>query len=110
MQAEDLLQTYTRQIGDTVLLQLIGELDIATAPLAEGAADRALTSRPRYVRLDLTRLTFCDAVGLHTLQRITNTIRAAHAFLLLDGIHPNLERTLILLEARSPWEQPPAPN
>ncbi|MFD9622347.1 STAS domain-containing protein [Streptomyces virginiae] len=103
MRADELLQTHTLWHGDTVLLRLAGELDLATAPLAHQAVTTALSGRPRALCLDLTGLTFCDGTGLRALNRLTHRIHTTHTSLHLTGLHPNLYRTLGLLKTASSW-------
>ncbi len=85
MRAEQLLLTPSVWCGDTVLLKLIGELDLATAPLVDRAVSACLAGRPRRLRLDLTGLTLCDK-GLQALQRLTDAARTADAVLCLAGV------------------------
>ncbi|MER7820235.1 STAS domain-containing protein, partial [Streptomyces sp. NPDC096153] len=92
--------------GDTALLRLTGELDLATAPLVDQAVTTALAGHPRTLRLDLTDLVFCDGTGLRALRRLTNAIHAAHVAFHLTGTHPNLHQTLTRLGAASPWSLP----
>ncbi|MCX5233113.1 STAS domain-containing protein [Streptomyces sp. NBC_00233] len=106
MRADELLQTRTVWCGDTVLLCLTGELDLATTPLVDQAVTTVLAGHPQILCLDLTGLTFCDRTGLHTLQRVSSTVHAAHTSLRLAGLHPSLHRTLHQLNATPPWPRP----
>ncbi|MFE5940893.1 STAS domain-containing protein [Streptomyces sp. NPDC056470] len=98
MRADELLQTHTQRCGNTVLLRLTGELDIATAPLIHQALTTALAPHPQRLHLDLTALTFCDGTGLRALQHLIHTLHATDTTLHLTGLHPNLRRTLHLLK------------
>ncbi|MFB7868001.1 STAS domain-containing protein [Streptomyces sp. NPDC056069] len=93
--------------GDTVVLQLTGELDMATAPLVDRAVFVSL-SDTHSLHLDLAGLTFCDGAGLRALQRITDLTRASHVALSLVAIHPNVRRTVAWLGSVSPWLPPMA--
>ena len=106
MQADELLQTHTLRSDDTVLLRLVGELDMATAPLVDHAVATALAAHPHHLRLDLTGVTFCDVAGLRALRRLTDTAHTAHAALHLTGISPSLHRTITWIGAASPWSLP----
>ncbi len=44
-----------------------GELDLATSPQLQKAADEALADCPRGVEIDLGSVTFCDCSGLNVL-------------------------------------------
>ncbi|MET7458724.1 STAS domain-containing protein [Streptomyces sp. NPDC005574] len=106
VEADDLLQTCTLWSKDTVLLRVIGELDVATAPLLDQAVTAALVGCPRDFRLDLTALVFCDAAGLRALRRLTDTVHVAYVSFRLVGLHPNVHRTLARLGTMSPWSPP----
>ncbi|MGC0379787.1 STAS domain-containing protein [Streptomyces sp. SAI-129] len=106
MRADELLQTHTLWCGDSVLLCLTGELDLATTPLVNQAATTALAGRPRHLCLDLTGLTFCDKTGLHALNQLTRQAHTAHTSLHLTGLNPHLHRTLNLHHPTAPWLPP----
>lgn len=107
MRAEELLQTHSECCGDTVVLRLEGELDMFAAPLVDRAVIEALVVRPRYAPgSDWSRL--CDGAGLRALWRLTHTVDAHRAVLLLAGMHPNVHRTLTRLQAVCPWHPPPS--
>jgi len=53
--------------GDTAVLRLHGELDMATAPGLGRALSTALDSRPTVLALDLQELSFVDSTGLRVL-------------------------------------------
>ncbi|MFE5549244.1 STAS domain-containing protein [Streptomyces sp. NPDC056534] len=115
MQAAELLQTPTLWYGNTVLLGLTGELDLATAPLVHRAVTAALAGHPRTLCLDLPGLTFCDGTGLRALNRLTRQVHTARVSLYLTGLSPRLYRTprppqgrSPLAPARSPALTPPA--
>ncbi|MET8508143.1 STAS domain-containing protein [Streptomyces sp. NPDC004787] len=103
VRADQLLQVHTVWWGDTVLLCLDGELDIATAPLAGQAVTAVLAGQPGVLCLDLTGLVFCDVAGLHALRRLTDQVHATRTRLHLAGLHPRLRYTLARLKTLSPW-------
>jgi anti-sigma B factor antagonist len=108
VQAEDMLHTCSLRWGDTVVLQLSGELDMATAPLVDRAVSASLADHPRQVRLDLTELTFCDRTGLRALTRARNAARAVGAGFRITGVHPRTRRLLALLHATDLLKNPAA--
>jgi anti-sigma B factor antagonist len=55
-----------------LLVDLAGELDIATLPDIAGTADRLLAEPPQPVVLELGGLTFLDSSGVTLLVRIVN--------------------------------------
>jgi len=53
-------------------LIVVGEIDLATAPALEEAADALLAERPQVLVLDFTRVPFCDSSGIGVLVRLYN--------------------------------------
>lgn len=53
-----------RADGTTTVVSLVGELDIATFPLAERAVREAEAGSPAALRLDLSGLWFVDSTGV----------------------------------------------
>ncbi len=82
----------------TVLVEVRGELDIATRPQVAGVLD-GLRPRPRSVRhvvLDLRRVTFMDAQGVRELIKQANFAREnGHNFAVVNG-QRNVRRLLDL--------------
>jgi anti-anti-sigma factor len=61
------LQVRVEEHGDSVWLELSGELDIDTKLKLKGELARAEAGRPRTIVLDLRRLEFMDSMGLGVL-------------------------------------------
>jgi anti-anti-sigma factor len=61
LEIRDLIQ------GDRARLELIGELDLATAPRLEQAIESLLGRGVRELRIDLRQLAFLDSSGLREL-------------------------------------------
>ena len=77
-------------------LAATGELDLASRDgLAAVLADQLGHGR-RYVRIDLTELSFCDCTGLNTLLAAHQDFIAAHGSLVLTGARPAFVRLLKL--------------
>jgi anti-anti-sigma factor len=55
-----------RQVGAAVRIEVVGELDLSTAPELEHALRREIASGNEIV-LDLGAVTFIDSTGLHTI-------------------------------------------
>ncbi len=62
-----LFEVSAAQEGDTFVIRIEGELDLAQRPLLEQALAESDASESRWVLLDLDQLTFIDAAGLHAL-------------------------------------------
>src|SRR5947209_8337400 len=54
---------------DALVLRLIGELDVASAPLLEGELEDAESTDRQHLMIDLSRLEFIDSTGLKALLR-----------------------------------------
>jgi anti-anti-sigma factor len=63
----------TRRCGEGIqILDVSGELDLATADSLAARGRAALARRARVLLLDLTGLSFCDAHGLSAFIKIAN--------------------------------------
>lgn len=72
--------------GETVHVELSGELDISTAPLLEDGLRRLEADGPELLLLDLSRLEFMDSTGLRLLIGADARARAAgRRFVLVRG-------------------------
>jgi anti-sigma B factor antagonist len=49
------------------VVQPSGQLDMETAPRLRAAIDKLFQAGDRHIVVDLSRLTFCDSIGLSTL-------------------------------------------
>ncbi len=61
------LEVDVRQAPDRVILVLVGELDMASAPLLQGAVESAEIDSRQLVVLDLAGLEFIDSTGLRVI-------------------------------------------
>jgi anti-sigma B factor antagonist len=69
------LKVDVAQIGETCVVRVGGELDIATAPALESNLLHAMDSEAASVVLDLERVTFIDSMGLRVLIWAANASR-----------------------------------
>ena len=79
-------------IGSVV--EVSGELDLATAGRLTDALHQQLAINRRFTVLDVAGLTFCDATGLGVLLRAHQEYRAAEGRLTLSGVGPRLAQLL----------------
>ncbi len=78
--------------GASTIIQLQGELDIATEDDLSGALAEALAARPRTVAVDLRSLVFLDSTGLRALLRLRESCSQLGCDLqLIRGI-PSVQR------------------
>lgn len=68
------LNVLIRRDGGTVTLELVGELDLATAEQVRAALAEIESQSPRRLVIDLGRLSFIDSSGIHVI--ISQHIRA----------------------------------
>lgn len=80
-----LFHASTRSVGTWRILQVAGELDMATAPQLQEALIKAMTvhDQPPSLILDLTDVGFCDASGLRVLVAAQRSIQRRHGRLRL---------------------------
>ncbi len=79
----------------------IGELDLATAPLLEGAFDAALKDADaEMIVVDLTELSFIDSSGIHLLIRMNGACAGVDRLRVINGSSA-VERVLDLTGVRA---------
>jgi anti-anti-sigma factor len=86
----------TCRSGTTELVQVGGEVDIATAPLLRAVLDTVVGRRPTRVEVDLSGATFMDAHALATLTAARRRLAARHATLVVRDPSPVVVRLLEL--------------
>lgn len=83
--------------GDTITLQLRGELDLANAQLLTLAGDRASLFGCDLLVLDLSDLCFCDCAGLRAFVGLHNDLLRVRGTLVLRGVGRQVHRLLSLM-------------
>ena len=86
----------TRRAGTTEVVQVTGEVDIATAPLLRAVLDTVVARRPARVEVDLSGTTFLDAYALSTLAAVRRRLAARRGVLVLRDPSPVALRLLQL--------------
>jgi anti-anti-sigma factor len=79
-----------------VALTLRGEMDVSNAGLLGAVLTNQLTLDRHVIRLDLSRLGFCDCAGLRVIVYGHNQCLAAGGSLTLTRLSPSLTRMLTL--------------
>jgi anti-anti-sigma factor len=83
------LRILVTQNGDTSTIAFEGEWDLANQVAAREAVGRLLARRPDCLVLDLSRLTFIDASGVHAMISLAKrTERLRIRFLIVPGPRP----------------------
>ena len=89
-------------------IELVGELDVATAPEVQRRVDE-ITSAEGDAWIDCTDLTFADSSGLGTLTRLAKALRAQDRRLVLTNLRPIVRRAMDVLQITELFELEEAP-
>ena len=73
----DALAVHESDVDGVRLVEVFGELDLATAPKLCGALDAARVHRVKRLVVDLTGVDFCDSTGLRALIGASREIRVS---------------------------------
>ena len=71
----DAMAVHESDVGDVRLLEVFGELDLATAPRLCSLLDAARIQRVKRLVVDLTGVDFCDSTGLRALMGASTELR-----------------------------------
>jgi anti-sigma B factor antagonist len=71
----DALAVHESDVDGVRLLEVFGELDLATAPRLCALLDAARLQRVKRLVVDLTGVDFCDSTGLRALMGASNELR-----------------------------------
>jgi anti-sigma B factor antagonist len=73
---DEALAVHQSDVDGVRLLEVFGELDLATAPRLCALLDAARAQRVRRLAVDLTGVAFCDSTGLRALLGAASEVRA----------------------------------
>ena len=79
---------------DDVVVEVRGELDVATAPLLQDLLDQLVAEGARRVSVDLAETSFVDSTGLGALLAALRRMQAHHGRLVLRNPRPAALRLL----------------
>lgn len=94
-----------------VVVAIVGELDVVTAPDFEAALREQLAAGP--VRLDLRGLSFMDSTGIRVLDAILRDLAGMRGTLLIEPTLQPAVRQVIALTGMTtalPFDGPPPPG
>ena len=74
---DEALAVHQSDVDGVRLLEVFGELDLATAPRLCALLDEARRQRVRRLAVDLTGVDFCDSTGLRALLGASTELRHA---------------------------------
>jgi anti-sigma B factor antagonist len=86
-----------------VQVELVGELDVATAPELQRRVDE-IVGADGDVRADCAELTFADSSGLDALIRLAKALRAQQRRLVLTDVRPMVRRAMDVLQVMELFE------
>ena len=89
-------------------IELVGELDVATAPELQRHVDE-IASADGDAWIDCTGLTFADSSGLETLTRLAKALGAQDRRLVLTNVRPMVRRAMDVLQITELFELEEAP-
>jgi anti-anti-sigma factor len=72
---DEALAVHQSDVDGIRLLEVFGELDLATAPRLCALLDEARRQRVRRLAVDLTGVDFCDSTGLRALMGASTELR-----------------------------------
>ena len=78
------------------LVKASGEIDLSTGALLWAVLDTHLAQGRRYLRLDLSDVTFMDATAISGLARVHHDLLDKRGTLVLTGVRPRLTKLLRL--------------
>ena len=84
-------------------VELVGELDVATAPQLQRRVDE-ITGADGDVWIDCTELTFADSSGLEFLTLLAKALRAQERRLVLTNPRPMVRRAMDVLQITELFE------
>lgn len=73
-------------------ITLRGEFDLANCRLLRSAMTRHLDAGRHLLRIDVSAVTFIDCTAINELVVADQRCRAAHGFLIITGISPQMRR------------------
>lgn len=89
--------TNTAMNGTTTVVDVIGELDLATAPELRRAVTAACEGAARTLVLDLARLSFTDSTGISAISAATARAAEQGISVMLRNPSERLRQTLTIL-------------
>jgi len=94
------MQTYlsvsVRRLGNAAVVEVGGELDLASASQLEQALKLAWRDQPQEVVVDLRQLSFIDMAGLRVLLEAQQQADEQDRKLVLAHVHKSIRRVLDL--------------
>jgi anti-sigma B factor antagonist len=90
------LKVFVRRRGRSTVVEIDGELDLASSPQLKQALEQAWRNGSDEVVLDLGKLRFMDVAGLRVLLRATQCAEERGTDLVMTNIRRPIRRVLTL--------------
>jgi anti-anti-sigma factor len=94
---DPIFRVTVRAAEDNVSVELVGELDVSTAPELQRHVDEIVAARGD-VLVDCSELAFADSSGLDTLIRLAKSLREQQRRLVLSNVRPIVRRAIEVLQ------------
>ena len=88
------LETGLKKLDDTDVLELVGEIDVYTAPQFKEAVNKMLTSGQKHLIIDMAGVTYMDSSGFGALLSATKRLRPEGGTVNLVKCNPAIDRIL----------------
>lgn len=95
------------RFADTTTIRVVGELDVATAPLLGDALDRLAADPPPLVVVDLAQVSFLGSAGIGVLVQARTDLRGTGSRLVLAKAPDRVARVFQLLRLDAAFEFDP---
>ena len=92
------LEIHRSETAKNVFLDLIGDLDMAGAPVLRQSVVQEVSKGNNFLVLDLSGLTFIDSAGLGAIIGGLRRVRSHEGDLLLVGLNDELQKVFELCE------------
>jgi anti-anti-sigma factor len=94
----ELIDIQTKELPDTILLDVRGEADLGTAPVLRGAVMSAIASR-RHVIVNIRNIDYIDMSGFHVLEAGHRAVDEDQKFVIIAST-PRVDRIIDIIGFR----------
>jgi anti-anti-sigma factor len=106
---EDVFEFATHEQGDSAVVRLVGELDLAEVVPLQAELDRLCSNGLARLTLDLRELDFLDSTGLHLLIKLRTRCESQELPLTLVPGPPSVQRLFQITGTDDHFTFEPAP-
>jgi anti-anti-sigma factor len=106
---QDVFEFATHEQGDSAVVRLVGELDLAEVVPLQAEFDRLCSNGLGRLTVDLRELEFLDSTGLHVLMRLRSRCESQQLPLTLVPGPPSVQRLFQITGTDDHFTFEPAP-